>query len=123
LHVIGPSERSIREVAETAVTIGGSAKHYIIKNHVSADGGFAEWEKDVRFAAELKARESVTVDIPHLNADATDALQKIGGSFAAFTRDASQSRMLRGYVRTWLDEVFAGFERVGLGELISAAIG
>ncbi len=122
LHVLGPTDRSIREIAETAAALGNGAKHFLVKNHVSADGGFAEWEKDDRFAAKLQQMESVTITIPHLNADATDTLQKLGGSFANFSRDAGQSRMLRGYVRSWLEAVWREFDRVRLGELIATAI-
>ena len=121
LHVLGPTDRSIREIAETAAAIGGGVKHFLVKNHIN-EGGFAEWETDSRFAAKLQAMESATINIPHLTADATDVLQKLGGSFAAFSRDAAQSRMLRGYVRSWQEAVWREFDRVRLGELIATAI-
>lgn len=122
LHVLGTSYPSFREIAEISATLGGGAKHFLVKNAVSSDGGFAEWETDSRFAAKLQSMESVTISIPHLAADAMDVLQKVGGSFAAFSRDAAQSRMLRGYVRSWLDAVWRDFEKVRLGELIASAI-
>jgi hypothetical protein len=50
LHVIGPSVSSLREISETAAAIGGGVRHFLVKNYVT-QGGFAEWEKDDRFAA------------------------------------------------------------------------
>lgn len=122
LHVLGPSFSSLREIEETATALGG-AKHYLVKNDLRADGGFAEWETDTRFAGKLASMEARTISIPHLNADAADALQKIGGSFVAFSNDPAQSRILRGYVKSWLDAVWRGFDKVGLGDMIAAAVG
>jgi hypothetical protein len=122
VHVLGPTDRSIREIAETAAVIGAGVKHYLVTNHIN-EGGFAEWKADSRFSAKLAMMESVTINVPHLTAEATDVVQRIGGSFASFTRDTSHSRMLRGLVRSWMDAVWREFDRVGLGELIASAIG
>jgi hypothetical protein len=119
--VLGPTDRSIREIGETAAMVGGSVKHFLVKNHIN-EGGFAEWEADTRFAQKLAQMESVTITVPHLTAEATDTLQRAGGSFASFSRDPAQSRMLRGYVRSWLEAVWREFDRVRLGELIATAI-
>ncbi len=122
LHVIGPSLASLREIAETAGAIGGGVRHLLVKNYVT-DGGFAEWEKDERFAAALTAAAPHTVTIPHLKDRAAAELQRVGGSFAAFAADATRSRMLAGYVRQWLAQCWREFERVDLDKSIAAAIG
>jgi hypothetical protein len=122
VHVIGPSFSSLREIEETAAALGG-AKHFLVQNDLRSDGGFSEWQTDTRFAGKLASMEARTISIPHLNAEAADALQKIGGSFVAFSKDSAQSRILRGYVKSWLDTVWRGFDRVGLGDMIASAVG
>ena len=116
LHVIGPTDRSLSEIAEVAGMIGGGAKHILVKNHIN-ESGFS----DERFATRLEQMEPMTVDVPHLAADAYNAVGTLRASFDAFSRDAAQSRMLRGYVRTWLDAVWRNFDKVQLGEMVAAA--
>jgi len=123
LHVVGPVDSSMREIAEIAALVGTSVKHLIVKNRVSDDSDFADWDSDPRYSAKLQSMEGMTINLPHLTADAADALQKLGGSFVRFSRDASQSRILRGYVRSWLEAIWRDFDRVGLGELIASAVG
>jgi hypothetical protein len=121
LHVLGSTDRSFGEIAETAAIIGGGTKHFLVRNFIN-EGDFSEWEKDVRFASRLREMKAVTVTVPHLTADACDAVQKLGATFDGFANDLSQSRMLRGYVRSWLETVWRDFDRVGLGDLVGAAI-
>lgn len=121
LHVIGPSLASLREIAETAESIGGGVSHLLVKNYVN-DGGFAEWEKDGRFADALRAAAPHTIVIPHLKDRAAAELQRVGGSFRAFADDAGSSRILAGYVRSWLAACWSEFDRVGLAPMIAGAI-
>jgi hypothetical protein len=120
LHLISPSDRSIREIAEIAASLGGGAKHFLVKNHINS-ASFQEWEADCHFAATFQKMEAFTVTVPNLNSAATDVMQRLGMGFAAFARDLDQSRILRGYVRSWLDIVFREFDRIGLSDMISAA--
>lgn len=121
LHILAPSERSIAEIAEMASKIKG-AKHFLIANDLGNEGGFNQRTANSQFSAQLRQMAHLTVHVPYLSADVVDAMQKAEVSFAAFMRDQTQSRTLRGLARSWLDRVFAGFEKVGLGELVSAAI-
>ncbi len=115
LHVIGPSVASLNEIAEAAKTIGGGAKHYLVKNHVN-DTAF-DLADDPRYAAAFAQARSVTVEVPKLSEVACEEIQRLGVGFADFAAGSS-SRTLRGYVATWLDQVCAEFERVGLRDLI-----
>jgi hypothetical protein len=119
LHVLGPTDRSFEEIAETATIIGGGTKHLLVRNYIN-EGDFSAWEKDARFASQLL--DGITVTIPHLAADACDVLQRLGATFDGFSRDPAQSRMLRGYVRSWLDTVWRDFDKVGLGDLVTSAV-
>jgi hypothetical protein len=121
LHVLGPTDRSLGEIAETAAIIGGGTKHFLVRNHIN-EGDFSEWEKDARFASQLRQMAAITITIPHLTADACDVLQKLGTTYDGFSRDPAQSRMLRGYVRSWLDTVWRDFDKVGFGDLVASAI-
>jgi hypothetical protein len=120
LHVIGPSFASLREIAEIAERIGGGARHFLVRNYIN-EAGYAEWEKDPRFAAAIAAAAGSTVTVPHLADRAATEVQKLGGSFEAFAAGAG-SRMLRGYVREWLGATFGEFQRVGLDRLIDKAV-
>lgn len=125
LHVIGESVASLEEIGEATKTLGGSIKHFLVKNYIN-EGGFTQWNEDPRFAQLLRDAAARTINIPHLEATAASTVQKLGVSFSSYVNDRVMpdgkppSRMLRGYVEAWLDEVYAEYERVGLGRLIGA---
>lgn len=121
LHVLGPTIASLEEIAQTAKAIGGGARHLLVKNRIN-DTGF-DLAADPRYAPAFAKMAPVTIDVPKLTEVACEEIQRRGMGFAAFAADPAHSRMLRGYVRTWLDAVFAEFERVGLGEMMSAPAG
>ncbi len=119
LHVVGPSVASLAEIAATSASIGGGVRHFLVKNHIN-ESGYAEWETDARFAAVLKQAAPYTINVPNLIGRACTEIQQKGGSFAAYAA-ARQSTMLAGHVGNWLKKIFAEFDRVGLGDLVSAA--
>jgi hypothetical protein len=121
VHVLGPTDRSFSEIGDIAGIIGGGARHFLVRNHIN-EGDFSDWDKNVAFTKQLRSMDGATVSIPHLTFEACDALQKIGTGFDAFARDAVQSRMLRGFVRSWLDAIWRDFDSVKLGELVAQAI-
>lgn len=117
LHVLGPSAASLSEIADITAKLGSGALHVLVKNYIN-EAGFKEWEADARFKATLSGSPSLTV--PHLQARAATEVQRLGLSFSTFAADPSQSRMLTGYVRAWLNETFAAFTGAGLLPLIEA---
>jgi dethiobiotin synthetase len=121
LHVIGPNVASLGEVMETAAQIGGGSKHFIVKNHIN-EGEFSEFDQDKRFAEMFAKMRDATIGVPHLAAEAAAAVQRDGCSFTDFAKDASKSRVLRGYVFDWLTATFREFDRVGLGTLIAPLV-
>jgi hypothetical protein len=58
--------------------------------------------------------------IPHLEADASTAVQKLGQSFSEFIQ-LTDSSVLRGYVRAWLRDTFAAFDGAGIKQLMEEA--
>lgn len=45
---------------------------------------------------------------------ASDAVEQRGQSFAAFTADDKNSRMLRGVVKHWISQTWAQFDRAAI---------
>lgn len=121
LHVLGPTMASIAEISEAAKRIGaGTARHLVVKNHINQTQYF-DWDTGDAQAI-WKRMAEVTIDVPQLSEIACETLQKLGGSFMTFCRDehpaGPQSRLLRGRVRTWLETVWAEFDRTGIAALI-----
>jgi len=121
LHVLGPTVQSLGEVPEAAAAIGGGSKHFLVKNRVSVTAGYFDWDTDSRFTEVFRVSEHITVNVPHLEDMACELTDKFGVSYADFSRDPKQSRMLRGYVRSWLDAVWRDFDKIGLNQMAEAA--
>jgi hypothetical protein len=122
LHVLGPTVASIDEVSSAAHALGGAAKHLLVKNHIN-DTQFFDWDKGPARAL-FEQMTDVTVNVPQLAPIACETLEKRGGSFLSFVDDARESRLLRGRIRTWLDCVWAEFDRVNiLGPADEQAVG
>jgi hypothetical protein len=115
LHVLGPNAASLAEVAAISAQLGEGATHLLVKNYVN-EGGFKEWDSDPRFSDFLNVANRV-VTIPHLEARACTEVQRLGQPFGTFI-ETSESRMLAGYVRAWLREVFGAFTGAGIQGLI-----
>lgn len=117
LHVLGPSISSLNEVVDATRLLGGGASHRIVQNHVN-DTEY-DLAKDPRYADSLRALAPVTIDVPKLTELACERLQQHAITFTEFIRDDNgHSRMLRGYVRHWLESVTAEFDRVGIGRML-----
>jgi hypothetical protein len=129
VHVLGPTIASLGEIAETSARIGTGVSHVLVKNHIAA-AQFFEWDPAKVEKYFAKQRAASTISVPALKEIACEVVEAAGVSFAAFARNedargapASHSRMLRGYVRAWLDSVFTEFDRVGLNTLAGESVG
>jgi hypothetical protein len=112
VHVLGPTMASVAEITAAAQQIGGGARHLLVKNHINASQ-FFDWDNGE--AQQVFARMAdVTVNVPQLTEMACETIQKSGGSFLGFAQDQTQSRVLRGLTRTWLESVWSEFDRVRL---------
>lgn len=110
IHVLGSNEASLREISSTAAILVEGGEHFLIKNRAT-DGLFFEWDQ-VTYDSYFKAIEAkATLEIPHLEGAACDAVEKAGAPFAGFIADETQSRMLRGIVKHWRGLVFKEFDR------------
>jgi hypothetical protein len=123
LHVLGPTMNSVAEVSEAAKYIGGgSANHFVIKNHINQTQ-FFDWDANGSTKALWQQLENATINVPQLPEIACETLQKLGGSFMSFVRNkhssGPQSRVLRGRVGSWIESVWNEFDRVGISRLIT----
>ena len=118
LHVLGPTVRSISEIAAAASKIG-NVKHLLVKNHISADASYFDWDtsdtKDI-----LAQMAPVMIDLPNMPDRIRESLEKSGAekcgeSFIDYMyNDPSQSRTLKGLLKTWFEQCCKEFERVGV---------
>lgn len=92
LHVLGNTQTSIDEVAPIVNRLAG-LRYVPIGNRIN----------DTKFDFPAGA-----LDIPMLNARAVEAVDKANVPFSDFASNAP-SPVMRGYVKHWLDRVFAQF--------------
>jgi len=124
-HILGPSIASLDEIAGTADYLR-DAKYFMVKNFIN-DTHFFEWD-DTTHASYFKAiSDTVVITIPKLVEMATEQVELAAVPFATFIANkkqsgdpASYSFVLRGYVRHWLDNVWAEYDRTGLLDIIGA---
>jgi hypothetical protein len=116
--VLGPSVASLDEIDEVQPYMSGG-HYYAIKNFIN-DTSFFDWDKGVRTNYLQKIKAGTEITIPKLTEMACEQVELAGVPFSTFIgnktaqgRPANYSLVLRGYVRTWLMQVAAEYERVG----------
>jgi len=126
-HILGPSIASLDEIAETAAYLG-DAKYFMVKNSIS-NAHFFEWDEATHMAYFKTVPRAVEITIPNLVEMATEQVELASVPFAIFIANkkqggdpASYSFVLRGYVRHWLGNVWAEYDRVGLTDVVDAKI-
>ncbi len=104
LHVVGPTVSSASEIDEVISGFTG-ARVVHVRNRINPDAAFA-------------ACSGVSIDVPNLDEESCETVDRLGVSFAKFAADPKQSRVLRGYVGAWLADVYAALDASGLGALL-----
>src|SRR5882672_9115152 len=94
-HILGPSIASLDEINETAAYLG-DAKYFMVKNFIN-NTHFFEWDE--------------ATHSPYFTFIAN---KKQSGE------PASYSFVLRGYVRHWLGNVWAEYDRISLTDIVGA---
>jgi hypothetical protein len=124
-HILGPSIASLDEIAETAGSLR-DAKYFMVKNFIN-DSHYFGWDDATHGSYFKKLPDAVVVEIPKLVEMATEQVEVASVPFASFVANknqsgapASYSFVLRGYVRHWLDNVWAEYERTGLLDILGA---
>src|SRR5260370_22521669 len=122
-HILGPSIASLDEIAETAAYLG-DAKYLMVKNFIN-NTHFFEWDKATHNSYFKRIKDAVEITIPKLSEIATDQVELAPVPFVTFVSNkkrngepAANSFVLRGYVRHWLGNIWAEYDRIGVTEIV-----
>jgi hypothetical protein len=124
-HLLGPSIASLEEIADTAKFLG-DARCVLVKNFVDDTTSF-DWDQQTYNSYFNRIKDAVEIKVPKLSEMACEEVERSSVPFASFIADrkangefATNSFVLRGYVRHWLNNVWAEYDRVRLMDLIDA---
>jgi hypothetical protein len=124
-HILGPSIASLDEIAETAAYLG-DAKYFMVKNFIN-NTHFFEWDESTHSSYFKRIKDAVEITIPKLSEMAMEQVELASVPFVTFIANkkqngdpASYSFVLRGYVRHWLGNVWAEYDRIGVTDIVSA---
>ena len=122
-HILGSSLASLNEIEETA-PFTADAKYFLVKNYVN-NTSFFEWDQATHAAYFKKLKNAVEITIPKLNEMAYEQVELASVPFLTFVANkgrngdaANYSFVLRGYVRHWLGNVWAEYDRIKLNDII-----
>ena len=123
---LGSSIASLNEIEETS-PFTTDAEYFLVKNFIN-NTNFFEWDQATRASYFKKLKDAVVIEIPKLNEMAYEQVELASVPFLTFVANkdtkaetANYSFVLRGYVRHWLGNVWAEYDRVKLLDLLGAA--
>jgi hypothetical protein len=124
-HILGPSIASLDEINETAAYLG-DARYFMVKNFIN-NTHFFEWDEATHSSYFKQIKDAVEIVIPKLNEMATEQVELASVPYLTFIANkkqsgepASYSFVLRGYVRHWLGNVWAEYDRISLTDIVAA---
>jgi hypothetical protein len=124
-HILGPTIASLDEIADTATYLG-DAKYFLVKNFIN-NTHFFQWDEETHSSYFKRIKDAVEITIPKLNEMATEQVELAAVPFVTFVANKKQngdpaaySFVLRGYVRHWLGNVWAEYDRIKLTDLVAA---
>jgi hypothetical protein len=123
-HILGPSVSSLDEIAETSSFMGDSS-YLLVKNFIN-NTTFFEWDPATYNSYFKRIKGAYEITIPKLNEMACEQVELASVPYVSFVANkgtegqpANYSFVLRGYVRHWLGNVWAEFDRVKLTEIVA----
>ena len=124
-HILGSSVASLNEIAETS-PFTNDANYFLVKNFIN-NTSFFEWDQATHSSYFKKLKDAVEISIPKLNEMAYEQVELASVPFLSFIANkspkgepASYSFVLRGYVRHWLGNVWAEYDRIKLKDIIAS---
>lgn len=123
-HILGPSIASLQEIAEMAHFVD-DATYFLVKNFIN-NTTFFDWDPATytSYFKQIKHAEEIT--IPKLNEMACEQVELASVPYVTFVANknanaeaANYSFVLRGYVRHWLSQVWAEYDRVKLTDFVA----
>src|ERR1700728_106825 len=125
-HILGSSIASLNEIEDTS-QFTADAKYFLVKNYFN-NTSFFEWDQTTHSNYFKKLKDAVEITIPKLNEMAYEQVELASVPFLTFVANkgpkgeaANYSFVLRGYVRHWLGNVWAEYDRIKLNDIIAAA--
>jgi len=126
-HILGPSIASLDEIAGTSSLLADSS-YFLVKNFIN-NTTFFDWDPATYDTYFSRAKGAYEITIPKLNEMACEQVELAAVPFVSFIankgangQSASYSFVLRGYVRYWLGNVWAEFDRIKLNDLLGAEV-
>jgi hypothetical protein len=126
-HILGPSIASLDEINETAAYLG-DAKYFMVKNFIN-NTHFFEWDEATHSSYFKQIKDAVEIAVPKLNEMATEQVELASVPYLTFIANkkqsgepASYSFVLRGYVRHWLGNVWAEYDRINLTDIVGSQV-
>ena len=123
-HILGPSVASLDEIAETS-TLVSEFNYFLVKNFIN-NTTFFEWDPATYNSYFKKIKGAHEITIPKLNEMACEQVELASVPFVSFVANkgmdgqpANYSFVLRGYVRHWLGNVWAEFDRIKLIDMVT----
>ncbi len=124
-HILGPTIASLNEIGETAAYLE-DAKYFLVKNFIN-NTHFFQWDEATHSSYFNKIKDAVEITIPKLNEMATEQVELASVPYLSFIANKKQdgepaaySFVLRGYVRHWLGNVWAEYDRIALADLVAS---
>jgi hypothetical protein len=124
-HILGPSVTSLDEIGDTAAFLG-DARYFLVKNFIN-NTHFFQWDEDTHASYFRKFKDAVEITIPKLNEMACEQVDLASVPYFSFIANkkaggeqAAYSFVLRGYVRHWLGNVWAEYDRIKLTDIVAA---
>lgn len=124
VHVLGSSIASLEEIEEVAPFVE-DLTYYVAKNFIN-ESDFFEWDEATYNKYFKRLKNAVELTVPKLHEMAYEQVDISGLPFSEFVANKTRhgdnagfSFVLRGYVRKWMADVSAEFDRVGLGKVVS----
>jgi hypothetical protein len=123
-HILGSSIASLEEIAETAALVNGT--NYVLVKNLINNSSFFEWDPATYNSYFKKIKNAHEITIPRLNELACEQVELASVPFVTFIANktakggsAANSFVLRGYVRHWLGNVWAEYDRIKLANTVS----
>ena len=123
-HILGPSVASLDEITETADFMT-DARYFLVKNFIN-NTHFFEWDQATYNSYFNRIKDAVELTIPKLNEMACEQVELASVPYLSFIANkqpngdnANYSFVLRGYVRHWLGNVWAEYDRIRLTDIVS----
>ena len=123
-HILGPSVASLDEIAETS-TLVSEFNYFLVKNFIN-NTTFFEWDPATYNSYFKKIKGAHEITIPKLNEMACEQVEVASVPYVSFVANkacdgepGNYSFVLRGYVRHWLGNVWAEFDRIKLIDMVA----